>query len=82
MNPLKLASIRDGVADFGITTHPFLSARPKNAHKYLLPGQGVECRYIRNQAKSTSAGLMECFEATSTATSSSRRGEPVEPRGE
>ena len=26
-NPLKLASMREGVADLGITTHPFLSAK-------------------------------------------------------
>ena len=28
MNPFMLASIREGVMDFGRTTHPFLSAKP------------------------------------------------------
>lgn len=40
MNPLKLASIRDGVADLGITTHPFLSARQKKTHiNTCFPGK-------------------------------------------
>jgi hypothetical protein len=33
-NPVRLASIREGVMDFGRTTHPFLSARRCVSHRF------------------------------------------------
>jgi len=46
MNPLKLASIREGVVDFGIATQPFLPMRP-NVHEHWFPAQRLGARHTQ-----------------------------------